>query len=177
MFRREGIVAVAENALHKHGVDPASELEAGGAECADHEKAMTAVQGEGGGVGAVADHRDHLPKTEHDAAVDQFGHEGVADIATDEVFGHVDRIFDRVAIARTLAERPGISVTDHALSFGGDQIGQATGLDPLPTGRHFGDRRRLIFKGRRGQAYVVSVNLLNRRHILLGGEPDPDLKR
>src|SRR6188474_779198 len=57
---RLGAITRAERPLHEDAVDPAAELEAHRAQGADAQETARRVHADGGGVGAVADHRDHL---------------------------------------------------------------------------------------------------------------------
>ena len=84
-------IAFAEDALHQHRVHPAAELEAGRAERADDKKAVAAMKGEGGGIGTIADHRDHLAETKGGAAGQQLVHERIADVTLQGFLGDVDR--------------------------------------------------------------------------------------
>src|SRR5580704_4057389 len=53
-------IAAAERALHQHGVEPASVLEADRLEIADQPEADRGMDRDRGGVGGISDHADHL---------------------------------------------------------------------------------------------------------------------
>ena len=59
---RQRGAARAQHPLHRHGVEPAAEFEAHIRMGADHLEAGIAMDGHRAGIGAVADHRNHLPE-------------------------------------------------------------------------------------------------------------------
>src|SRR3546814_11633983 len=79
---RQRLVAGAEGALHENRVDPAPVLEADRRKDAAVAEAVARVQADGAGVGAVADHRDHLAVAESGAALDQRTKQRRADAAS-----------------------------------------------------------------------------------------------
>src|SRR3546814_3091544 len=100
---RQRLVAGAEGALHEDRVDPAPVLEADGRKDAAVAEAMARVQADGAGVGAVADHGDHLAVAESGAALDQRTEQRRADAASAPAGQHVDRVLQRVAVGGTRA--------------------------------------------------------------------------
>src|SRR3954470_24471198 len=67
--------AVAERALHQHGIEPASELVSDILDRPDHLKAAGAVKLDRRRLAGIADHRDHLAEVAllrfHDQAIEQ----------------------------------------------------------------------------------------------------------
>ena len=91
-------VARSEPSLQDRRIDPAAELEADRSQDACVRKAVALVEGDRGGVCAVADDRDHLPPRAGLAAGDDRGEQRRSEPPPVRVLGDVDRILDREAI-------------------------------------------------------------------------------
>src|SRR5260221_10688749 len=119
-----GGVAGPERALDHDAVDPVTELEPDGWQQADPAEAAGFVQPQRRLVGGV-DIADHLAIAGGGAGIDERGQQDAADPGMDVIVMDIDRVLDRMAIGRSLAERHRVSVTGDGAVEIGDEVRQA----------------------------------------------------
>ena len=169
---RQRAAAVAQRALHHHGVEPAAELEADIGMGPDHLESAFGVHADRSGIGGIADHRDHLPIAARLAFGDQPLQQLQADAAAMDRRLQIDRILHREAIGRPRPVGAGIGISDHAAFERGDEIGKAAVHQRVEAPRHLGEIGRDQLEGRGAVAHRVLVDLGNGGQVGRGGGPD-----
>ena len=163
--RRRAVAAVAERALHHHGIEPAAELEADIGMGADHLESAYGVHADRSGVGGIADHRDHLPVAARLRFRDQPLQQLQADAAPVDRGLEIDRILHGEAIGRPRPVGARIGVADHAAFEAGDQIGKAAVHQRAEAPRHLGKIRRDQLERRGAVADRVLVDRGNKGQV------------
>ena len=166
-------LALAQRALHHHGVEPAAEFEADRGMGADQCEAQAAVQADRAGIGGIADHRDHLAVAAGLAVRDQPPQQQSADPAPMHGGRQIHRVLDGKSIGRARAIGAGIGVADQLAVELGREIGEAAARSARSNRlRHLLERRRRQLEGGGAVQHGLAVDRGDGGEVGRGGGPD-----
>jgi hypothetical protein len=168
---RLGPVAPAQGALQVQRVEPAAVLAADGLEAAGFAETCSAVEGDGGGLGAAND-GDHLAETGLLGGFDQLGEEGATDATAELGRVNVDAVLTGEAVAGAVPQRGGIGVAGEFGAALGDQEWSAAVLRFGDQGGEVLGRAGIEVEAGDARQDVVGVNGSNRSGVGRGSGAD-----
>ena len=163
---------MAKRALHQHAVNPASELEADGAQKSCALKSQGGVHADRTDVVRIPDHGNHLAETGGFGIKKQSGNKSFADPLASYIVSHVDAVFGCEAVSAAISKLRIVGVSKDARGVGRNKIGPSVVDDLTETGDHLLKARGCFFERAGPVQDMMCVNRLNIQDVVEGCCPN-----